>query len=147
MSSTPLYILAVPHRGESSAYICSDRADFIARMHAAALRSDGEVYFRTTPDELAECLGMIPPELGDLPRDTVVYRADWLLGSADYTTKDPGEYEAALAFAAHDLSGFYVAEGAAEARDIVARLYSPNAPHIGQCGPIGAAAALAALVA
>ena len=146
MTSTPLYILAVPHRGEPSAYICSDRAEFISRMHTAALRSDGVMYMRTTPGELAESLGEMPPELADLPRDASVYRADWLLGSGDYTTKDPGEYEAALAYAEHDLSAFYVAEGAVAARAVIIHLRLLQAPRIGQCGPVRAAAALAAII-
>ena len=159
----PLFILAVPHRRPPSAYICSDRADFISRMYEAAARSEGEVYTRTTiASELDVCdytladaqaesaAGADPDSLcglaARLPPETVIYRADWIMGPGLYSTEDPGAFEAAVAYAGHDESAFYVCEGLPEAKTLLKTLRGPNAPRIGQCGPLRAADALARLI-
>lgn len=85
-----------------------------------------------------------------LIRDTIaahgeavtLYRADYLMGDETYQVEPIDELEAYIAAAGHDDSGFWLVTTPAEAAELYTHLTGPDAPRVGKCGPLRAAAAL-----
>lgn len=147
--------LTVPHRGEPTATTYSDRADYIARCHAA-YRGDGCIYDETTAADLADCHGFrigIGVSLANMRADgggwildiaekhgwhAPLYRADYL-GQSEYSPDRVSEFDACAAWAASDVSGHAIAETAAACTGLLMCLEGKYAPRWGQCGPLTAA--------
>lgn len=144
--------LSVPHRGGPTATAYSDRADYIARCHAAY--RDGCIYVEITAADLAKEWGL---EM-DAARETYeeadagwildladrhgwhapLYRADYL-GQSEYSPDRVSEFDACAAWAASDVSGHAIAETAAACTGLLMCLEGKYAPRWGQCGPLIAA--------
>ena len=155
----PLIIVDVPHRGDPVAWTChspddlyraADRSwpgrcrDWYSVSNAIGLLAnmDGMWEAGDCP-VLVEIGGGHVANLQSLALDTLVYRADHLLGDGVYTLEMPDREEAALACLRSDLSSLIVV-GKHEVNDEIRILTGPDAPRIGQCGPIAVAIALAA---
>jgi len=143
----PIIILSVPHRGDPRTWIAYGVDDYIVRASRAYISST--VYEQTTVAKLLECFGEddLPEiaggiQIASLAPDTVLYRADYLCGAGEYQVEAIDELEAIDAAEAHDVSGWYRVNNPAEYHDLIERLTGPQAPRIGQCGPLRAAWAL-----
>ena len=154
----PLILVDVPHRGEPVAWTCYDPAD----LYRAADRSlpgrcrdwysvSNAIWLLASMDGMwdgDDCPLLVEigsghvASLQSLAPDTLVYRADYLLGDGVYTLEMPDQEEAALACLRSDLSSLYVVEQGMVV-DEIAILTGPDAPRIGQCGPVLVAIAIA----
>ena len=155
-----LIVLSVPHRGEPSAYRI-DAESFCRSVEDAAGERGQDAFYSTTPRQLLSDWSGATPEstpdedaddgwIRDLGAahgwDTPIYRADAILGEGVYTAEPVDRLAAAEAYEVSDLSALYVLKSETEARDLIARLLSEDAPRIGQCGPQRAAWALERLL-
>jgi len=154
----PLILVDVPHRGEPTAWICPDQHDlYLAADHYCERRD--QCWYLSQPADVwttsmdgmwdgDDCPVLVEigsghvASLQSLAPDTLVYRADYLLGDGVYTLEMPDREEAALACMRSDLSSLYVVEEHM-VKDEIAILTGPNAPRIGQCGPVAVAVAIA----
>lgn len=110
-----IYVVEFPHQARPSAWFAFDREDFARKVHA---RHTGHrtLVSAATPRQQLEAAGLAPdspgareryPEIFDLAAshgwDTVLYRADSLLGEGVYQAEPVSEFDACAAAIAGDL--------------------------------------------
>jgi hypothetical protein len=150
--------LEVPHMLEPRVYTGSGKEMYLSGTYQAAERRSGVVYECTTARELASGYGLTinddaeafadadatwVAEAGNTHGwDTPLYRADYALGEGEYRTEPVDEIEAAEAYNGHDLSFYRLITSAEECRELLDYLTGKQAPRIGKCGPVRAAAIL-----
>lgn len=113
-----IYVVEIPHQMPPVAWTARDESELIRRVMAADL--SGVVYERTTVRELVDAYGEDDEQVAELARrhdpETVLYRADYLIGEGEYTTEVVSEYDAAVAAIGHDLHNVMIFSSEAEAR-------------------------------
>jgi len=110
--------------GEHVDYVVFDKRDFINRCYSDAEQRnrDGVIYEITTPRALADQFVLDAEDseeafadaeaewVLDLARrfgwDTLLYRADYARAAGEYSDKPISEFDAACAYAAHDVQNF-----------------------------------------
>jgi hypothetical protein len=111
-----LYVVEIPHEGRAKSWFAFDQDDLMRKVHAAKTESNQMVYCTTTAGEQLEKLGTATdnPD-ADAERnlllelieqqggDTVLYRADYLLGSDVYQAEAVSELDACVTALATDL--------------------------------------------
>jgi hypothetical protein len=111
-----LYVVEIPHEGRPKSWFAFDQDDLMRKVHAAKTESNQMVYCTTTAGEQLEKLGTATdnPDV-DAERnlllklieqqggDTVLYRADYLLGSDVYQAEAVSEFDACVTALATDL--------------------------------------------
>ncbi|MDD5034567.1 MAG: hypothetical protein PHE55_07385 [Methylococcaceae bacterium] len=121
-----IYVVEFPHQGPAHAWFAFEQQDFSRKTHAAKTRNGWTVYEAESARQLLEKTGTDsgearsePAWLFDLAErqgwDTVLYRADYLLGQGIYQTEPVSEFEACVAAITHDLSAcrVYLSDAAA----------------------------------
>ena len=116
-----IYVVEIPHQMPPVAWAAKDEAELIAKVNAD---NAGVVYERMTVRDLIDQYGEDDEQVADLARrydpETVLYRADYLIGEGEYTTEVVSEYDAAVAAIGHDLHTAMIFTGEAEARAALA---------------------------
>lgn len=111
-----LYVVEIPHEGRPKSWFAFDQDDLMRKVHAAKTESNQMVYGTTTASEHLEKLDAATdnPEL-DAERelllklieqqggDTLLYRADYLLGSDVYQAEAVSELDACVTALAAEL--------------------------------------------
>jgi len=117
-----IYVVEIPHQMPPVAWTAKDESDLIAKVNADDRA--GVVYERTTVRDLIDQYGEDDEQVADLARrhdpETVLYRADYLIGEGEYTTEVVSEYDAAVAAIGHDLHTAMIFTSEAEARAALA---------------------------
>jgi len=111
-----LYVVEIPHEGRPKSWFAFDQADLMRKVYAAKTESNQTVYGTTTAGEQLEKLGAATgnpdadAERSQLLKlieqhggDTVLYRADYLLGSNVYQAEAVSELDACVTALATDL--------------------------------------------
>lgn len=124
-----IYVVEFPHQARPSAWFAFEEQDFARKVQAR--HAGGRVIFAAaTPRQQLEATGHAPDSpdaraeyagLFELAEghgwDTVLYRADYLLGDGVYQAEPISEFDACVAAIAHDLRAcrVYLSDGAATA--------------------------------
>jgi hypothetical protein len=124
-----IYVVEFPHQARPTAWFAFDGEDF-ARKVEAKRADDRTIFFVATPRQQLESVGCAPDSPGarteyagifDLAErygwDTILYRADYLLGEGVYQAEPASELDACVAAIAHGLRAcrVYLSDGAAMA--------------------------------
>src|SRR5690606_2733881 len=117
-----IYVIEIPHQMPPVAWTARSESELIRRVREADLQ--GIVYERITLRELVDTYGEDDEQVAELARlhdpETVLYRADYLIGEGEYTTEVVSEYDAAVAAIGHDLHSAMIFSSEAEARAALA---------------------------
>lgn len=105
-----IYVIEFPEQGKEHAWFAFDRQDLMRKIYAEDTRAEWEIYDVVTPRELLEMHGKAPDtegirealpaicSLGDQHGwDTLLYRADYLLGEGVFQTEAVTETDACVA--------------------------------------------------
>jgi hypothetical protein len=111
-----LYVVEIPHEGRPKSWFAFDQDDLMRKIHAAKSEPHSMVYGTTTPRQQLDKLESandspeVNAERGLLLNlaeqhgwDTVLYRADYLLGSDVYQAEAVSEFDACVTALATDL--------------------------------------------
>ncbi|HUL13680.1 MAG TPA: hypothetical protein VLU73_16135 [Methylococcaceae bacterium] len=124
-----IYVVEFPHQAHAYAWFAFEEQDF-ARKVQARHAGDRTLFAAATPRQQLEKTGHTPDSPGarteyagifDLAEeygwDTVLYRADYLLGEGVYQAEPASEFDACVAAIAHDLRAcrVYLSDEAATA--------------------------------
>ncbi|MFA5985567.1 MAG: hypothetical protein WC782_16230 [Methylococcaceae bacterium] len=104
-----LYVVEVPHEGRAKSWFAFDKEDFMRKVYATQADSNEVIFASTTAREQLERLAAATDSpalaaeqalLQSLAEqhglDTVLYRADPLLGNAVYQTEAIDEFDACI---------------------------------------------------
>lgn len=103
-----IYVIEFPEQGRAHAWFAFDKQDLIRKIYAQDTRAEWEIYDVVTARELLEMHGKTPETVRDeLPAicsladqhgwDTLLYRADYLLGEGVFQTEAVTETDACVA--------------------------------------------------
>ena len=111
-----IYVVEIPHEARARAWFAFDQQDFARKVRAAREPGDWTLFTASTPRQLLEATGIAeetPVARGEYPEifeladlhgwDTVLCRADYLLGHGVYQLDPVSEFEACVGAVAHDL--------------------------------------------
>lgn len=111
-----LYVVEIPHEGRPKSWFAFDQDDLMRKVHAAKTESNQIVYCTTTAREQLDKLGtatdnpdvnaernLLLKLIEQQGGDTVLYRADYLLGSDVFQAEAVSELDACITALATDL--------------------------------------------
>jgi len=110
-----IYVVEFPHHAQPHAWFAFDKEDFSRKVRAGHT-GDRTLVSAATPRQQLEAAGVLPDSAGardlypgifDLAQshgwDTVLYRADYLLGEGVYQAEPVSEFDACVAAVADEL--------------------------------------------
>lgn len=135
-----IYVVEFPQQGRPTAWFAFDKQDFTRKVQARRA-SDKTLFEAVTPRQQLEAAGYTPDSPGARSEqartfelaeangwDTMLYRADYLLGEGVYQSGPVAEFDACLAAVGHGLQAcrVYLSDGAAMAALYQDPLYNPR---------------------